>query len=215
MVAALTAIPRYLQSARDAVEESKKQNKVPYSLDEDTINDVRLSLLEKGHGRVKKLRRLLAQYDVKKYVRTISQLEFCDKMLRTCIPSLYHETFDEHENYITAYYGWETIKTVCAIQCFRRGGKSEMLALFIACILLVIPRYDVLIVTPFKDQASKSSGLLGEIGKMLREIFHVKDFTKTPEMKLKFIYEGAERSIRCESKAYGKLSTLSLSLSSP
>ncbi len=147
---------------------SIRYERVPTRLESFEIN-TKVSVLDRGHEIMDKMRMYLSRFDTEKKFRGAAQIMIQDKMLASVCALVYGvDLLKKYETAIKEYNNFKSLKQQIFYSAPRRGGKTEALAQWGAAAAMSIPGLELCIFSIASRSAGKESGLLGNIANKMR-----------------------------------------------
>jgi hypothetical protein len=117
--------------------------------------NVGLGALERGHAIVDEIRNTLQRLDVLHKKRYSYQVEMCEMFLSALAPTIYMDAYRDHAAQIMIRNKWRPrdMNSLCLVQTQRQAGKSTVVALFLAAVMLCRPSTYIIIVATALKQA--------------------------------------------------------------
>lgn len=164
----------------DAFEKSEKCYRIPTNLEElDELANS--SSLEQKHEVMYNIRQRQAQLDTENYYRSQFQREIQELIISGAAPFIYGRDFDENEVEIKEYNGFSEINCFNLLTMPRRGGKTEGICQTIAFLLLCVPNYKIIAISPSTRAAGGDSGLISHVKRIFRTYYNFFGFEANDE----------------------------------
>lgn len=179
-----------LQSIIEKIERCSKKRKRTLTMNERLTNKhPKLSSRIAGKEKLDEIRMNLALYDTKVSSRSEDQIIVSEKILKSIAPIIYGPCYDEERSDILLEQGWDDNHALLVVHMPRREGKSESIAITLACVMWTCP-VNISLFAPNSSQGNKETGSMKIIHKVLLDLFPSIEFTVCNKSQIEFKRDG-------------------------